>query len=305
MSRVVNVLGSGPVATAMLRLTRNRLRILTYHGIPDAGQFSRQLDYLAGSGFTTVTGAEVSSWLAGTELGPRPVWITFDDGDPTVIDVGLPEMVKRGMRATAFVCPGVVGTTQAHWWDIAERARRHPQLAAETPPNAELKTVDDQSRRRIIEELSTKLDGAGESTQATQWSADDLNNWLAAGQEVGNHTWDHPCLDRCSPAEAANQVRSSHDRLVELTGLRPNVFAWPNGNEAPTVLPMLEELGYSLVLRCDHRLTSRAQPANSLSRLAIDSDASLARFRAILAGGHSGVFHITRSLRRRSHLLKS
>src|SRR5688572_11254879 len=110
MSLAVRALGSPAVVAAASRLTRGRLRILAYHGIPDADRFARQLDVLAAT-YQTVTGPTVAGWLEGrNELSPRAVWITFDDGPPEVMGIGADLLAERGMAATCFVCPGLVDT---------------------------------------------------------------------------------------------------------------------------------------------------------------------------------------------------
>ncbi|MEI2704754.1 MAG: polysaccharide deacetylase family protein [Ilumatobacteraceae bacterium] len=296
MSLVVRVLGSRPVATAGWSLTARRLRVLTYHRIPDPPQFARQLDCLADLGCRTVTGDQVHTWLGGADLGRRPVWITFDDGDPTVVSAGLAALAQRSMHATAFVCPGLVDTDRPHWWDLVERAAN---LLADVPSVGSLKQVDDQARRAVVDDLTGRLAANGADVTARQWTTADIHAWLAAGNEIGNHTWDHPCLDRCSVEARGVQVRAAHDRLVRLMGRAPTTFAWPNGNVAGGVQAQLGELGYRLVLRCDHRLTARTQRSEDLSRLKVDSDADLVRFRAILSGAHSGVFHLGAGLRAR------
>ena len=80
MSASMRVLGTDPVARAVASLTRDRLRVLAYHGVPDQVAFSRQLDYLRRR-YVLVSGADVIAACRGLgELPGRAVWITFDDG---------------------------------------------------------------------------------------------------------------------------------------------------------------------------------------------------------------------------------
>ena len=82
-------------AATAATLSRGRLRILAYHDVSDASRFAAQLDLLA-DGYRTVTGPVVANWLEGRgSLPDRPVWITFDDGDPTVLDVAAPMLAER------------------------------------------------------------------------------------------------------------------------------------------------------------------------------------------------------------------
>ena len=300
MTPLVRLLGSRPVAAASSRLTVGRLRVLAYHQVGEPEAFARQLDRLS-SRYATVTGAAVADWLDGTgELPARPVWITFDDADPSVVHEGARLLAERGMVATMFVCPGVVDTCQPHWWDVVGAAR---SAGITTDLNVDvtwLKRADDTERRRVVESLAHRLEETGQRCTFPQVTTDDLHDWAAAGHEVGNHTWDHPCLDRCAPAEQRSQIHRAHEWLTATLGQAPNVFAWPNGDPAGPALAALRELGYRLVLEFDHRVCVRRPDPMSLSRLRVDADADLTRFDAIISGAHPSVFALARALRRRN-----
>jgi len=64
------------------------------------------------------------------------------------------------------------------------------------------------------------------------------------------------------------------------------------GRELDDVMHTYFRLGYRLALVCDHRLCSSHPDPWRLSRLRVDAEASLPRFRAILSGAHSGVFRL-------------
>ena len=297
-SVVVDALGWRPVAATAATLSRGRLRILAYHDVSDAPRFAAQLDLLA-DGYRTVTGPVVADWLEGRgSLPDRPVWITFDDGDPTVLDTAAPMLAERDMTATAFICAGMVGTHAAHWWHVVAQAGAHGLLRADDPGGADpaamtrqLKRVDDAERRRTVDELAARLRDAGLTTDRRQWTADDVDAWVGAGHEVGNHSWDHPLLPRCSADDQRRQLVRAHERLTELLGRPPISFAWPNGDPAGPALDEARKLGYRIVLTCDHRLCRRRPQADALSRLRLDADADVGRARAIVSGAHSAVFH--------------
>src|SRR4051812_22953765 len=71
-------------------LTRGRLRILAYHGVPDPVAFRRHVEHLV-QHYRIVSGAQVAAWVCdGEALPDRAVWLTFDDGRPTVVEHALP-----------------------------------------------------------------------------------------------------------------------------------------------------------------------------------------------------------------------
>ena len=75
-----------------------------------------------------------------------------------------------------------------------------------------------------------------------------------------------------------------------MLGSAPTVFAWPNGNAAAPALSVLRDLGYRLVATFDHRICSSSPDPWALSRLRVDTDADLTRFRSIVSGAHSAAF---------------
>ena len=78
------------------------------------------------------------------------------------------------------------------------------------------------------------------------------------------------------------------------------MFAYPNGNVAATTRQVLKELGYEVAVEFDHRLANIDGDPLSLSRLRIDSDASVERTAAIASGAHSALFALKNRLVRRS-----
>jgi peptidoglycan/xylan/chitin deacetylase (PgdA/CDA1 family) len=120
------VLRSGAGAVRR-RCRRGRILILAYHNVvPDeslhAGErslhlprsrFAAQLDSL----LATHTVLPLEEALAAPPRGGRPVAvITFDDAYRGALTCALPELAARGLPATVFVAPGILG--QGCWWDM-------------------------------------------------------------------------------------------------------------------------------------------------------------------------------------------
>lgn len=294
---VVGLLGSRPVAAVFAAATRGRARAVAYHTVDDAVAFAAQLDLFVAMGLTTVTARQVADALqGGTPLPRRALWITFDDGDASVVQLALTLLQERGMVATAFLCGAWVGTGEAPWWQVVEAATPAAELVA---TRLALKAAPDAERRTRVAQMADELAAAGTPAVGRQWSTEDVAAWLAAGNDIGNHSWDHPCLDRCDDAEQRRQVRLAHERLSELGGAPLDVFAWPNGDPAAAALDEATVLGYRVVARCDHRLVRRSAGPLAVSRLKLDADVGVVRARAVISGGHSAVFHLQQRLRGR------
>lgn len=105
--------------------------VLMYHEVNQPAQawsnlavspdtFKRQLSYLHGEGYTTMTGGALASLLAaGKVVPPRTVVLTFDDGFEDFHRYAIPALVEHGFVATVFVTTGWV-----HDADSAAGVRR-------------------------------------------------------------------------------------------------------------------------------------------------------------------------------------
>lgn len=289
---VDRLLGSGPAAAVASRLTSDRFRTLAFHDIGDAGGFADQVAYLA-EAWHPVSGAEVAAAVDGGEpLPPRAVWITFDDGRPDVVEDGLPILAARDVPATIFVCPSVIDSGAPFWWQAIEA---RPEVTVEVdgrplsgrPLVRALKRVSDVERRACMEEVLQAPESAPAPGQMDRAL---LERWVDSGREVGNHTWDHPILDRCTPQEQIGQVTRAHRWLTDFLGSPPDLFAYPNGDRTEVVASELFRLRYRTAPLFDHRLSRTDQPPFALSRVRIDAGAPMARTRAIVSGGHPVVF---------------
>ena len=284
------------VSGAWRSATRNQLRVVAYHEIGDARAFERQLQHLSAH-YTPVSSTQVLRWLhESAPLPPHPVWVTFDDGVEDVVRVGLPLLQQYSVPATLFVCPALIDTDRLHWWQAVERAGSAGLLATSTGDvSRTMKAATDPDRRSAVAELELRLADTSSGAAGQQLTTENLRAWLAAGNDLGNHSFDHPRLDRCSADEQTMQVQATHDWLTGFLGRPPDVFAWPNGDPADAALERLRALDYRAVLLCDHRLSRRTPMA--LSRVRIDADDSVARLRSVVSGAHPAVFGVQQRVR--------
>lgn len=281
-----------PVDRALARVGRVTLRddrpsgvaVLAYHDVPDSDQFRAQLDLVAEFGSVTT-----ASELAPAPRGRRPVAFTFDDGYRSVYDVAFPLLEERGWTATLFPVAGLADTDEPFWWVEVTTRLAHGATAASLPDDSPealryLKEIPDDERRRLIAEL--RGDRPMEVRQ-TQLSWDDIRELASAGWDIGNHSWSHPCLDRCTGRVIEDELDRAHRRLAQELGRAPTTLAYPNGNVDERVRRVAVELGYERAFLFDHALTRASeQDPLRLSRVRADATADIDRFTAILTGIH-------------------
>jgi peptidoglycan/xylan/chitin deacetylase (PgdA/CDA1 family) len=294
--------GSETLTYGLAAINRaGRLRVLAYHDVSDPAAFARHVEHLVAC-WTPVTGAQVARAGRGDESLPRrAVWVTFDDGYPGVVTHALPLLQRHGVPATLFVCPGYIDTTDAFWWEIVEGAAAlglvhdvegRPWTATQALSTA--KCMPDPQRRAFVERLTEGLASTDpDAVTRSQLTTQDLRTWTEAGLELENHTWDHPCLDRCSPTEQDRQIRVAHRWLAQRFSPAPRALAYPNGNATPVAKETLRELGYRTALGFDHRLAKATGEPLRLSRLRVEAIADLDRFRAIVSGVHAAGYRMS------------
>lgn len=285
-----------PAQPMFERLSARRLRVLAYHGVDDPAQFERHMAHLR----RTTRPVALEQLLRGpaSPLPPGATLVTFDDGRPSVLQHGVPALTRHRIPAVVFVVAGVIDTHQPFWWDevawLHARGARIPGLPDTIHALVgALKRVPDEVRREHLDSLRAAL--GGQRLDSLQLTSEDLRALQSAGVEVGNHSLTHPILEQCSPERLELELCEAHERLTRILGRPPVAFAYPNGDLDPRADAILSRLGYRLVFGFDHRVNPPALNPRAVSRLRVDSTASMDRFRLILSGLHPFV-HARRGL---------
>ncbi len=144
--------------------------------------------------------------------------------------------------------------------------------------------MTDGRRREIVNTLLAEA----ERPLPNDWRQLDefeLARWTRAGMALGNHSWDHPCLDMVDAESQRAQIIQTHDWLSDHLGRVPRSFAYPNGNFSDVVDAQVAELGYELGLMYDNKLADlgSAQPLQ-LSRVMLEADQPARRLKGVLSG---------------------
>lgn len=283
IERVFDAVVGNTVSSRVLRSQfQAPLRILAYHEIVDPVGFRLQMEHIVHY-YRPVDSEAVVQSLKGRRLPRRAVWITFDDGDPSVVEQGLPILQSLGLTATMFICPWSVGNDRPFWWQVAD------VVAPDQIPV--LKTLPDAERVERVRSMEKAYqDEFGEALTRSQIRNDHLRRWLNAGCDLGNHTWDHPLLDRCEPEEQRRQIVLAHEWMADHVAPQHLLFAYPNGNATPHTRKLLQDLGYSVAALFDHSMARRRDM--ELSRLRTNADHDVARFRAIVSGAHPALHRL-------------
>jgi len=213
--------------------------ILAYHnvlpeGAPQVGErtlhlsrrsFARQLDIL---GETHEVVPLDRLWTAGGSGRPRAA-LTFDDAYLGALTVGVEEVVKRGMPATIFTCPGLLGGT-AFWWDQLGEA-----LDGVLPQDVRSRALWELRGRQgdilawargqgLSREVLEPYARAGEESDLTRAMANE-------GIRIASHTWSHPNLAALSPQELEVELREPIGWMEERVDRPLRWLSYPYGLE--------------------------------------------------------------------------
>ena len=279
------------LSPAWTRRSSEKLRVLAYHGVPDKRRFRLQMEYLRAN-YLPIGLDQVMEHLAGGEFPPRACWVTFDDGDPTVLDIALPVLVELSIPATLYVCPALMDTSDPFWWEVVqaglERGIPMPKEAESDNPVQTLKALPDAVRRTVVNEVRSHLESVtGRPIRRRQLSTDELLAWRSSMRTVGNHSWDHPTLNTCLAEEQIEQIELAHRWLENRVG-ETVTFAYPNGDATDVAENTLEKLGYKVATLFDHRLAIASSPL-SVSRIRTNAADGIEKFGPKVAGLHSAL----------------
>ncbi len=288
-----------------------RLAILMYHGIVrtplsvpdwcflDESAFRGQMEFLAEHS-RVVPLLEAPRALAA---GEAVVALTFDDGFRNFLEVAHPILERHALPSTVFLPTDFVDTERRIWfceihravamtsrrsitwggriYDLSTTAEREASSAAlqaalkEHPPHRLLRELDDlTSRLHDGDARSGPDDDAFRLLDAAEVKA------LAASGLVtfGAHTGSHAILSLLDPAERADEIRRSIDRVAAWTGRACESFAYPNGRARDYTgdcVAVLRDLAIRVAVTTEHGANRAGQSLLELRRYGVGPETTL------------------------------
>lgn len=212
------------------------------------------------------------------------VAITFDDAYASAMAIAVPELAVRGIPATVFVAPGILGA-RAAWWDLLAL----PPDGVMAPGVREVALDHHQGKHVAI--VDAWRPGALAETplpEALRIATErELESALGAhaGLMVGAHTWSHPNLTRLAGAELEEELVRPLEWLRARWGDRTVPWlAYPYGLAAPALVPAVERAGYEGSLLVQGGWQRFDSPAHGTPRFNVSAGLSTPGFGARLNG---------------------
>lgn len=111
-----------------------------------------------------------------------------------------------------------------------------------------------------------------------------LDQWLAAGMEVGSHSLSHPRLHELPPEVAQHEIAQSRTALRNLLGVPIEHFAYPFGAFSADILTCVRRAGYSSAVTVLPGIARASDDRLRLPRILVNGEHGLWRFLLHLAG---------------------
>lgn len=286
------LVGSGAARLARIKLRRRTL-VLAYHNVVPHGvalsgnlnlhlaqrEFARQLDVLV----RTHDVAPIDTLLMPPSSSERPrVIITFDDAYSGTLTAGIDELVRRGLPATIFVAPALLGSVP--WWDIlAERTR------GIVPDHLQRHALEALGGRRseILRWIQSEPMGSrSASTLPHIGTESQLEAAISKpGITLGSHSWSHPNLCALTGTELETELAKPLQWLQSRFATVATWLSYPYGCFNDNVQNVAQKVGYVGSFRIDGGWIPQSAPRpHAIPRLNIPSGLSLNGFRLRLAG---------------------
>lgn len=297
-------------------------------------KFARQVEYLVRHHHVASLEEVIDALCTGATLPDHTVVLTMDDGYRSNYKLAFPILKRHAAKATIFITTEFVNSKEPLWPDRVERFVQRAKPAAYevildgTPLKMtlrtegerlrafatlvdRLKTIPQEKRDAAVDALANGLlprqaafDGLPDIYRPLEWH--EIKEMLSSGVvSVGNHTHTHVILSRVDGTRRHSEIQTAHDIIQKKTGVRCNLFCYPNGLEGDfdaETQRLLKQLGYRCALTAIAGFNDRASNLFELRRFPMLHDASFDEFLLSLYGGLRGL--MSRAMHRSSREAK-
>jgi peptidoglycan/xylan/chitin deacetylase (PgdA/CDA1 family) len=109
-------------------------------------------------------------------------------------------------------------------------------------------------------------------------SREQLEQWLAAGMEVGSHSFSHPRLHEVPQDAALYEIAESRTALRNMLGVAVEHFAYPFGQFTGDTVELVRRAGYSSAVTVLPGVAQASDDPLRLPRMLVNGDRGLWRF---------------------------
>ena len=285
--------------SALLARRVEAMRIIMLHGVGGAEcpseVFEQFLKFLKNN-FRVVPLDVLIDQLKKDKVCNSDIALTFDDGLRNNFTVVYPLLVKNGIPATFFVCPGLIESEKWLWnHEARQRLLRLSslELAALLGHFGETKTNVNQAvewmkllsfEKRTEVEESIRAMTPGFTPTSTERFEHDIMTWndiKSLSPElvtIGAHTTNHQILSSISEIALNEEIIGCKSLLEEKTQLPVRYFCYPNGIHAARVVDIVRST-YSAAVTTEPGFIRIGDDIHLLNRIPIADNLSYCAWR--------------------------
>lgn len=246
----------------------------------------------------------LEEFVAMNQRGKLPrdaIAVTFDDGYACNATAAAPLLERYQVPATIFLSASLIERGGEFWWDelerivldhkgdslrvrgreitLGERASRDSDWQAGTPPATPRQLAYKEIWSLLYGQPAAELDEAMAQLREQARVPEEpreSHRPLTPAQirgirsdlvSFGSHALSHASLPELGPDEQAREIKESVSRCEAVTGTRPHSFAYPYGNHAPQLEPLVEQAGFVCACKADGWFVTRRTNRFALPRL--------------------------------------
>lgn len=190
-------------------------------------QLEEDLIYLKENGYTTITTEQLLDFVNnGTPLPDKPIMITFDDGYETVFRYAMPLLEKYNMTAITNVLGKQVDYYSENYSEsnINYAHSTWEQLAI--MQNSNIFEIGNHTYNMHLEEGSSRF-----------------GTLINYSESLSHYT-----------IALTTDIEKLNTKFAEYLGFTPNVFAYPYGKISPESKPIIEDMGFKIILTCEEKV---------------------------------------------------
>lgn len=260
---------------------RNRVRVLAYHTVNDKVNFEKQLKYISRH-FNVISAKDFKQYLAGNIGFPKnTVLITFDDGDRSVLENGLPLLTKYKLPAVLFIITDLIDTCKPFWWYEIEKLVDKSKVW-------EVKNISNANRLAYLDKIRRSND---KQVFQNQLTTQELKLMHSNNITISNHSHTQSMFDKSTKEELELEMNKSKSFLTH-NEFDHELFAYPNGNYEIIAEEVLKKNSIKFAFLFDHLINEKSINPLRISRIRVNREDDLNEFVTKVTGQHSLLYQL-------------